>query len=199
MHLSDLRLGLKVAAGFCTPQDLQQQQQGSQRRNACRQASSQWRSSADGSSPRQLQQSGNSIKQQHSYHSSTQSSRGRVMDAVPYSISMHGFDTRPTSSKGRSPQHGSDSGCDARSFQLPLHKVAAFIRTAKLLPRLLDKYIAQLQLKGQEQHVSVGGQRIDALPVMPCLQLRLQLPLAAPESLSGQRHRWAIIRQTGSC
>jgi hypothetical protein len=189
MHLSDLRLGLKFAAGFTTPQDLQQQQQGSQWRNAGRQFSTQTRSSADSSSSRRLQQSVKSNMQQHSYHSSTQSSRGRHMDAIPYSISMHGSDTSPTSSMRRSKPCDSDSGCGTRSLQLPLYKVAALIRTAKLLPRLLEKYISQLQLKGQEQHVSVGGQRIDTLPVMPCLQLRLQLPLAAPDSLSGQRRR----------
>lgn len=198
MHMSDLRLGLKFAAGFKTPQDLQQQQQGNQQQKAGPQSSTQRRSSADGTSPRRLQKSRNSSIQQHSYHSSTQSSRCRLTEAVPYSISMHGPDCSPSSSMGRSQQRDSDSGCGSRNFQLPLYKVAAFVRTAKLLPRLLDKYIAQLQLKGQEQHTSVGGQRIDSLPVMPCLQLRLQQPPTAAGSLNGQRRRCVLAWQRAS-
>lgn len=49
--------------------------------------------------------------------------------------------------------------------------------------------VLQLQLQDQEQHVSPGGHRVDSLPVMPCLQLRLQQPLTAAGSLNGQRSR----------
>jgi hypothetical protein len=149
------------------------------------------------------------------------------------------------SSGGSSMHVGRDGRCNtgARSFQLPLYKVAVFIRTAKLVPRLLDKYLGQvsaftctqcwrrcvlclhgvladrhrarklghsksacgvkrvptvfhallcelqLQLQGQEQHVSPGGHWVDSLPVMPCLQIRLQQPLPATGSLTGQRRR----------
>jgi hypothetical protein len=148
-------------------------------------------SSGTSAGSRRLQPSSSSIQRQ-SYATSTESSRIRSTDPIPYSPSMH-----PSLSFGNSwgracPGCASTSDCSAKSFQLPLYKVAAFIRTAKLLPRLLDKYIAQLQLKGQEQRVTAGGRKVDGLPVMPCLQLQLQqsVTVGMPvTSQTGQRRR----------
>lgn len=59
-----------------------------------------------------------------------------------------------------------------RGFQLPLHRLAAFVRQAGLLPRLLRQYITQLQHQGED--VKVHG-HLATLPVMPALLCR---PLA---------------------
>lgn len=86
---------------------------------------------------------------------------------------------------------GNNSSCCTLSFQLPLYKLAAFIRAAKLLPRLLDKYISQLKLQGQEQRVAASA-RAEGLPVMPCLQVQVQQAFAGTvtsTSQSGQKRR----------
>lgn len=190
MHLSDLRLGVKFAAGFRAAQGLRQQQQSQHKHKAgggrCLQ-----RNSSGGDSPRW--QPGSSI-QPHSYHSSTESSRGRMAEGVPYSVTTQSSQLShfsSVSSMSRD-QHGTSGNCSGtKTFQLPLYKVAAFIRTAKLLPRLLDKYLSQLQLQGQEQHGASGSHCAQSLPVMPCLQVYLQHPWAAAAgSLNGQRRRW---------
>jgi hypothetical protein len=194
MHLSDMRLGLRFAAGFRTPQELQQEQRRQrqqQQRRQGRQRSLMRTSSGTSAGSRILQPTSSSIQRQ-SYATSTESSRIHSTDPIPYSPSMHSS-LSPGSSLGRARTGCTNSAdCSARSFQLPLYKVAAFIRTAKLLPRLLDKYIAQLQLKGQEQRVTAGGRKVDGLPVMPCLQLQLQQTAAGVmpvTSQTGQRRR----------
>lgn len=141
MHLSDLRLGLRFAAGYRAPQDLQQQQTQQADGDARRMQPGGGGSSSSRSPGQHLN---GAEQQQNGYHSSTESSRGRATDAVPYSISS--LSSYSHSSSGSSMHVGRDgrgNSC-ARSFQQPLHKVAAFIRTAKLIPRLLDKYLAQV-------------------------------------------------------
>jgi hypothetical protein len=183
------------AAGFTTPQDLLRQQQKGRRRQqqngslkphaVLRQGSS--ANSSSSSNSRVL----NSPSQSAGYQSGTESSRYRTNEPIPYSISMHTSVLQDSRSKRSAGTSRSDA-CGGRTFQLPLYKLAAFIRTAKLLPWLLDKYLVQLQLKGQEQRIASGGQRVDGLPVMPCLQLHLQQQVtwaAAGASNSGQRRR----------
>lgn len=142
MHLSDLRLGLRFAAGYRATQDLQQQQTQQAHGGARRMQRVGGGSSSR--SPQRRQLVNGTQQQQHGYHSSTESSRGRATDAVPYSISL--LSSCSHGSSGSSMHVGRDGrgNSGARSFQLPLYKVAAFIRTAKLIPRLLDKYLAQV-------------------------------------------------------
>jgi hypothetical protein len=151
LNIADLRMGLKFAAGRRTLQEIEQEQQ--------RQAGLRRSSSSTSSSSRRLGQ-----QQSSRYQDSTQASRGHILagERVPRSLSL----LRSSAGAGTG---GTSSS--PRSFELPLCKLAAFIRTAKLLPRLLEKYISQLKLRGQEQRTDRKGSRLDGLPVMPCLQV----------------------------
>jgi len=186
MHLTDIRMGLRFAAGFRTLQDIPQQQHGKARQQPAGKRAMQGSRS---SSRRQQQPSGMA---QHGYRSSTESSRGHGAEPIPYSISMQAARS-PSQAAGwtTGSAGGNNSSCCTLSFQLPLYKLAAFIRAAKLLPRLLDKYISQLKLQGQEQRVAASA-RAEGLPVMPCLQVQVQQAFAGTvtsTSQSGQKRR----------
>lgn len=179
MHLSDTRLGLKLAAGFKTLQDLQEEEQQRRQRTHASQRQAHDQAPAGGQQQQQPGRDG----QQQSYHCSTESSRGQTNAPILHSASS----TAKDRSKASGQSNSSNATCRDRTFQLPLYKLAAFIRTAKLLPRLLEKYISQLQLQGQEQR----GSKVDSLPVMPCLQLQVPQAFgtAMSTSHSGQRKR----------
>jgi len=99
---------------------------------------------------------------------------------------------------GRDPQvnkAGGDAGIHSHSqpvFQVPLRKVAAFLRQAKLIPRLLDKYIMQQQRAGEDQktrHHNPPGTL-----VLPSLQADAPLSRAwgfqLPSTAAERRRRW---------
>lgn len=166
MNLADIRLGLKHAAGFRTLQETQQQGQ-------CRGLAGQ-----PGSSPKK---ESSNLRNQRRFETSTESSRGRSMGASN------------SNNKQDLPGINNDSpfadNCGTRTFVLPLYKVAAFLRTAKLLPRLLDKYVTQLQRVGEEQK-DRGAVR--GLPVMPVLRASVSVAHAGGfkvASQTGQKNR----------
>jgi hypothetical protein len=149
MNLGDIRLGLKHAAGFRSLQDLKQQQQ-----------------LGPGSSKHGQQQGlSSSSTCSHGYQASTQSSRVRSNgQALPNTgLAPLEIPDNSSSNGGSSSSSSSNSSCSSRTFHLPLYKVVAFLRAAKLLPRLFEKYITQQQVK-----LSSRG-----LPVMPSLRANL--------------------------
>jgi hypothetical protein len=166
MNLVDMRMGLRHAAGRRTLQEHQREHQLRQRQRQQQQARrlpGMRRSSSISSSSNA---GGGSSKAPCAFTGSTDSSGWHATEAAQRSLHTHACSAADADSSW-SPGSSSSSS-SGRAFQVPLHKLAAFIRAAKLLPRLLDKYILQLQLQGQEQR---GSSSVEALPVMPCLQL----------------------------
>lgn len=103
--------------------------------------------------------------------------------------SLH--DSGGNASSSSSGSGGGDAAADpltgsSRAFHLPLHKLAAFLRAAKLLPRLLDKYITQQQLRGHEQAGRPGGSGGTAGSIMPALHARTALAHAHGFSVAGK-------------
>jgi hypothetical protein len=176
MNLGDIRLGLKHAAGFRSQQDMTQQF-NSGGRNGQQQ---------DPGSPYAHQRS-------HGYQASTHSSRVRSNGQVADNTGLAPLLIPGSSSSGSLDvsRRNSSSGCSSRTFHLPLYKVAAFLRAAKLLPRLFDKYITQQQRVGEEQRVKLSSR---GLPVMPCLCANLASGISRDYAgrmpgAGGMRHR----------
>lgn len=174
MNLSDIRLGLKHAAGFRCLHDLQQAQgQGVQ-----------------GRGQRWGLQHNLSRQRAHGYEGSTQCSRGRSTapgahaGAAP---ALPGAGSTGCELSTGSSGTGSSSMCKP-AFHVPLYKVAEFLRAAKLLPRLFDKYITQLQLQGEEQKVRLANR---GLPIMPSLRTYVYAAHARSPTMGAARHRWA--------
>jgi hypothetical protein len=160
MNLGDIRLGLKHAAGFRSLQDLKQQQQ----------------QLGPGSGRHGQQQGLASLSSRsHGYQASTQSSRVRSNSQVLPNTGLAPLEIPGNSSSNGSSvlkpySSSSNASCSSRTFNLPLYKVVAFLRAAKLLPRLFDKYITQQQRVGEEQRVKLSSR---GLPVMPSLRANL--------------------------
>lgn len=158
MSLTDIKRGLKHAAGYRTLQE------------SCTSTSSKQSSCEAG-------QGNNRSNSKRGFQASTESSRGK--NCAPCSaVGQHddngAVEPRSFSKTGNSP---------VKTFHLPLYKVAAFLRSAKLLPRLLDKYIAQLQRIGEERRERSA---LMGLPIMPMLKASVGLAHAGEFKVAAQ-------------
>lgn len=166
MNLADIKLGLKHAAGFRTLQESLQEGFGGNL----------------GSGNLAGHPASGQPRKQHRFEAATQSSRGRNVDLGSIGAKQQNRHLQDAPC-GSNPVNG------GKTFHLPLYKVAAFLRAAKLLPQLLEKYITQLQRLGEDQKERVETR---GWPIMPVLRANASAAHAGGFKVaqqSGQKRR----------